>query len=160
MEEGLLRFKFGPIESENHESPYNVTSTADLPKKNSNNRNDTIFKEMVAVKSLVQKMFIQNLIYKLIEIQKNTIAVLYISEYNELTDKLHRFEAKEQEILEQLSLSSPPPAPTKTNGCHHHGEVLQDPPTLASSYLLYQGDADVSQLEAQHTPLSSEACIF
>ncbi|XP_053651012.1 raf homolog serine/threonine-protein kinase Raf isoform X1 [Cherax quadricarinatus] len=43
---------------------------------------------------------------------------LYLTEYTELTGKLHRFEAKEQEILEQLTLSSTSDQPAQTNGCH------------------------------------------
>ncbi|XP_066985291.1 raf homolog serine/threonine-protein kinase Raf isoform X2 [Macrobrachium rosenbergii] len=44
---------------------------------------------------------------------------LYLTEYNELTGKLHRFEAKEQEILERLhqQRANSENAP-QTNGCH------------------------------------------
>ncbi|XP_050720886.1 raf homolog serine/threonine-protein kinase Raf-like isoform X2 [Eriocheir sinensis] len=49
---------------------------------------------------------------------------LYLTEYTELTGKLHRFEAKEQEILEHLTLS----APAQTNGCHDDQPEAQPQP--------------------------------
>ncbi|KAK8392650.1 hypothetical protein O3P69_014822 [Scylla paramamosain] len=54
---------------------------------------------------------------------------LYLTEYTELTGKLHRFEAKEQEILEQLSLSAPIEHPTQANGCHDDHSEAHHPPS-------------------------------
>lgn len=54
---------------------------------------------------------------------------LYLTEYTELTGKLHRFEAKEQEILEQLSLSAPSEHSTQTNGCHDDHSEVHHPPS-------------------------------
>ncbi|XP_045605457.1 raf homolog serine/threonine-protein kinase Raf isoform X3 [Procambarus clarkii] len=54
---------------------------------------------------------------------------LYLTEYTELTGKLHRFEAKEQEILEQLTLSSTTDQPPHTNGCHEEFPEPLPPPS-------------------------------
>ncbi|XP_071535646.1 raf homolog serine/threonine-protein kinase Raf isoform X1 [Panulirus ornatus] len=54
---------------------------------------------------------------------------LYLTEYTELTGKLHKFEAKEQEILEQLSLSSTSDHPAQTNGCHEDFPEAPHPPS-------------------------------
>ncbi|XP_042884721.1 raf homolog serine/threonine-protein kinase Raf-like isoform X2 [Penaeus japonicus] len=70
---------------------------------------------------------------------------LYLTEYTELTGKLHRFEAKEQEILEQLTLATGQTA--QTNGCH---EDLPEGQTATSAEEVEPGYPPVTQASSSN----------